>query len=98
MESLAEFAKAFHTLGSESRLLVYTVLLENMPAGLNVKELQEKTNIKPSTLAHHLKFLVDNDFVRQEQKGKEIINYAIKETLITVCSNITDRCCTGKIR
>lgn len=93
MESLAQFAQSFQALGSEPRLLIYITLLQHHPKGLNVKDLQTKVDMKASTLAHHLKVLVDAGFVRQEQKGKESMNYAVAETLHTLCNHISCKCC-----
>ncbi|ANV97332.1 hypothetical protein BBW65_00175 [Helicobacter enhydrae] len=93
MESLTHFAQGFQALGSESRLLVYITLLQHHPEGLNIKDLQAKVEIKASTLAHHLKVLVDAGFVQQQQRGKENFNYAITETLQTLCDNISCKCC-----
>lgn len=93
MESLTKFAQGFQALGSEQRLLIYITLLQFNPEGLNVKDLQMKVDMKASTLAHHLKVLVDAGFVRQEQRGKESMNFAVQETLETLYTDISSKCC-----
>ena len=50
-------AQGFAAMGSEARLLVLKTLVRAGEAGLTVGEIQERTGIAPSTLAHHLKFL-----------------------------------------
>ena len=95
MYSIEELAKGFDAIGSEQRLLVYITLIKKLPNGLNVKDLQTKLDIKPSTLAHHIKFLVDAQLVTQERRGKEIFNFANDETLRDLCAGILDTCCSG---
>ena len=47
-------ARAFSALGSEARLQVLRTLVRAGPEGLSVGQIQERTSIAPSTLAHHL--------------------------------------------
>ena len=94
MFTLEQLAKGFDAIGSEHRLLVYMTLIKILPKGLNIKELQTKLDMKPSTLAHHIKFLVDADLIIQEKHGKEIFNFANDKTLRALCSGILDKCCT----
>lgn len=94
MFTLEELAKGFDAIGSEQRLLVYITLIKILPKGLNIKDLQTKLDIKPSTLAHHIKFLVDAGLIKQERHGKEMFNFASPEMLRTLCSDILDKCCT----
>ena len=96
MFSLEELAKGFGAIGSEQRLLVYITLIKRLPQGLNMKELQIKLDMKPSTLAHHIKFLVEVNLVKQEKQGKEIFNFANDQTLRGLCGDILDKCCTEK--
>ncbi len=89
-----KWAELFQALGSRQRLSVYLTLLEYSPNGLNLKTLQEKLDMKPSTLAHHIKFLTDAQFIQQKRKSKEIYNYANDSTLRDLCTNVIDTCCT----
>ena len=52
-----EAAGGFAAMGSEARLKVLRCLIRAGHAGLMVQDIQERTGIAPSTLAHHLKFL-----------------------------------------
>ena len=94
MFSIQELAKGFDAIGSEQRLLVYITLIKKLPHGLNVKDLQIELDMKPSTLAHHIKFLVEVHLVKQERHGKEIFNFADDQTLSSLCTSILDMCCT----
>ena len=96
MYSVEELAKGFDALGSEQRLLVYMTLIKKLPNGLNIKDLQTKLDMKPSTLAHHIKFLVEADLVKQLKQGKEVFNFADDKVLAELCSGILDKCCTDK--
>lgn len=96
--SLSLYAKQFQALGSEARLLIFTTLLQHNPYGLNVKDLQAKLQIKPSTLAHHLKVLIESGFVSQVQKGKESINLANLDPFVTLCSDVYHQCCLQTLK
>ena len=48
-------------MGSEARLKVLKTLVRAGEAGLTVGEIQNRTGIAPSTLAHHLRFLAGSD-------------------------------------
>ncbi len=50
-------AQGFAAMGSEARLTVLNCLVRAGQEGLTVSDIQERTGIAPSTLAHHLKFL-----------------------------------------
>ena len=93
MSNISKIAKGFSAIGSEQRLLVYMTLVQNAPRGLSIKEVQEILDMKPSTLAHHIKFLVDANLIKQERKGKEVLNYANIEELKCLCGSIIDQCC-----
>lgn len=97
MDELDRYAKGFHALGSNARLQIYIELLRHEPEGLNVKDLQESVDMKASTLAHHLRTLVEAGLVRQEQRGKESINRAVRSELESLCSGITSRCCEAGV-
>lgn len=94
-DNLEFYAQRFQALGAEARLRIFIVLLQYNPHGLNVKDLQEKVQMKPSTLAHHLKALVQAGFVSQIQKGKESINIAHLDPLLFLCSDIYHQCCVA---
>ena len=52
-----EAAQGFAAMGSEARLQVLRCLIRAGRDGLMVSEIQQRSGIAPSTLAHHLKFL-----------------------------------------
>lgn len=80
-------------MGSESRLKVLKVLVRAGESGLTVGEIQERTGIAPSTLAHHLKFLAGGGVVVQEKAGRSTINRADFDQLRVLADFILGECC-----
>jgi len=95
-----EAAQGFAAMGSEARLKALKVLIRAGEPGLTVGEIQQRTGIAPSTLAHHLKFLAAGGVVTQEKMGRTTINRASFETLEGLARFILSECCadiTGKV-
>lgn len=86
-------AAGFSAMGSESRLKVLKVLVRAGESGLTVGEIQERTGIAPSTLAHHLKFLAGGGVVVQEKAGRSTINRANFDQLRVLADFILCECC-----
>ena len=86
-------AAGFSAMGSESRLKVLKVLVRAGESGLTVGEIQERTGIAPSTLAHHLKFLAGGGVVVQEKAGRSTINRADFDQLHVLADFILGECC-----
>ena len=88
-----EKAQSFAAMGSGSRLRVLKALVRAGPQGLSVGEIQTRTGIAPSTLAHHLKFLAAGAVVTQEKIGRTTICRASFETLEGLAQFILSECC-----
>lgn len=86
-------AEGFSAMGSESRLAVLQTLVKAGPKGLPVGEIQTRTSIPASTLAHHLKFLSAANLVKQEKLGRSIINRANFDHLEELAEFILKECC-----
>ena len=86
-------AEGFSAMGSESRLLVLQTLVKAGPKGLAVGEIQKRTSIPASTLAHHLKFLNAADLVVQEKHGRTIYSRANFQHLESLAEFILKECC-----
>jgi len=93
-----ENAQSFAAMGSEARLLVLNALVRAGPDGLSVGDIQERTGIAPSTLAHHLKFLAAGDLVIQEKSGRSVINRANFDRLTQLADFIVSECCADQPR
>lgn len=91
-------ASAFAAMGSEARLRVLKTLVRAGEAGLNVGEIQDRTGIAPSTLAHHLKFLAAGGLVEQEKIGRVVLSRASYAQLHRLADFILDECCADAPR
>lgn len=80
-------------MGSESRLKVLKTLIRAGEVGLSVGEVQSRTGIPPSTLAHHLRFLAAGELVEQQKFGRTTINRARFEALQDLADFILSECC-----
>ena len=90
-------ATGFAAMGSEARLKVLKTLVRAGEAGLTVGEIQDRTGIAPSTLAHHLKFLAAGGVVEQERSGRSTINRACFGELKQLAQFILSECCADEV-
>ena len=88
-----EAAQGFAAMGSEARLQVLRCLIRAGHEGLTVSEIQDRTGIAPSTLAHHLKFLTGAEVIEQERAGRSIVNRANFDQLEKLAGFILRECC-----
>jgi len=86
-------AQGFAAMGSEARLLVVRALVRAGRDGLSVGDIQDRTEIAPSTLAHHLKFLTGAGLVEQKRVGRTILNHARFDQLEALSAFILTECC-----
>ena len=93
-----EKAQGFAAMGSEARLLVLRVLVRAGAEGLSVSDIQNRTDIAPSTLAHHLKFLAAGGLVVQEKQGRTVYSRANYDRLTELANFILSECCADAPR
>ncbi|WP_316014044.1 metalloregulator ArsR/SmtB family transcription factor [Roseobacter sp. HKCCA0434] len=86
-------AQGFAALGSEARLEVVTALVRAGQGGLTVGDIQVRTGIAPSTLAHHLRFLTAADLVEQTREGRTVRNRARFDRLEALARFVLNECC-----
>ena len=86
-------AQGFSAMGSEARLKVLRALVRAGHPGLTVGQIQDRTQIAPSTLAHHLKFLAAAGLVDQEKSGRAVYNSASYGQLHELANFILHECC-----
>ncbi|WP_170439355.1 ArsR/SmtB family transcription factor [Ruegeria arenilitoris] len=91
-------AAGFSAMGSEARLQVLKTLVRAGRAGLTVGEIQSRTGMAPSTLAHHLRFLAAGGVVEQEKSGRTTINRACFDELRSLAQFILSECCADESR
>ncbi|MEP3428675.1 MAG: metalloregulator ArsR/SmtB family transcription factor [Roseibium sp.] len=93
MMVIEEAAQGFAALGSEARLQVVLALVKAGHKGLTVGDIQSRTGMAASTLAHHLKFLASADLVIQAKDGRSVVNRAAFEHLEALAGYILKECC-----
>lgn len=91
-------AQGFAAMGSESRLQVLRSLVRAGADGLTVGEVQDRTGIAPSTLAHHLKIMAEAGLIRQEKSGRTVFNWARLDHLEGLARFILGECCADQRR
>lgn len=89
-------AQGFAALGSEARLQVVLTLVKAGRSGLTVGDIQERTGMAASTLAHHLKFLSSGGLIEQEKDGRSVINRAAFDHLQALADYIMRECCADE--
>jgi len=89
-------AQGFSAMGSESRLEVLQTLVRAGEKGLLVGDIQQRTGIPGSTLAHHLKFLSSADLIVQNRQGRTIINQANYQHLHALAAFFLEQCCADQ--
>ena len=93
-----EAAQGFAAMGSEARLEVLRCLIRAGEAGLTVGEIQTRTGLAPSTLAHHLKFLAGADLIRPTPQGRSVGCRADFARLRALAGFILTECCADAPR
>ncbi len=91
--AIEQAAQGFAAMGSSARMQIILVLVARGNAGLSIGEIQSRTSIAPSTLAHHLRFLAESGLIEQEKIGRTTINKAAFDHLEQLAGFILKRCC-----
>ena len=81
-------------LGHEARLSVYRLLVRAGTDGLTVGEIADRLGMPASTLAHHLRALVQAGLVVQEKRGREVLNRPDFGIMTALLGFLADECCT----
>lgn len=86
-------AQGFAAAGSESRLRVLRILVRAGNQGLAINDIQQRSAIPASTLAHHLKFLAAGGLIEQEKQGRMVINRACYDHIRDLATFLLAECC-----
>ncbi len=90
---LATTALRLETLGNETRLAVFRILVRAGGDGLTVGEVHERTGVARSTLSHHLSKLISVGLVRQQRAGTTLHCIAIPEAMDETLGFLLRECC-----
>ncbi len=88
-------ALSLAALGHDTRLTIFRLLVRAGNDGLNIGDIGQHLDMAASTLAYHLKTLVDAGLVTQERQGRQIINRVDFDVMHQTVSFLTSQCCTG---
>jgi len=88
-------ARSLAALGHDARLKLFCLLVRVGHEGLNIGEIGQHLEMPASTLAYHLKTLVDAGLVTQERRGREIVNSVDFDAMHQTMSFLTAECCSG---
>ncbi|MGF1527313.1 MAG: ArsR/SmtB family transcription factor [Candidatus Competibacterales bacterium] len=91
----ASVATALAALGHEKRLAIYRLLVKAGADGLSVGEIGAHLGTPPSTLAHHLRSIVDAGLVVQERRGRQVVNRVDYDIMRRTIDFLTAECCVG---
>ena len=92
-----EAAQGFAAIGSEARLQVVLALVKAGSKGLAVGDIQQRTAMPASTLAHHLRFLAAANLIEQKRDGRSVVNRARFDHLEKLAGYILKECCAEEI-
>ena len=98
-EEVHRYAEVFKALSNPNRLHIFLRLVSCCPPGTKcisdaagqrcVGELGQDLEIDPSTVSHHLKELRRSGLIRMERRGKNIICWVDRETILEVANLLT---------
>lgn len=71
------------------------MLVISADEGLSVGDIQQRMKMPASTLAFHLRALVNVDLVRQEKRGRTVICRPVISNVEAALAFIRDECCIG---
>lgn len=88
-------AQCLAALGHDARLAIFRLLVRAGEEGLTVGEIGRHMSMPASTLAHHLRSLVEASLVIQERQGREVVNRANFVVMRRTVDFLTSECCAG---
>ena len=92
----AQAVTALESLGNETRLCLFRVLVRAGGTGLPVGKLKETLDIPGSTLSHHLAQLVNAGLVTQTREGRVIRCQADYAAMQALLGYLTEECCADE--
>lgn len=86
-------ADGFAAIGARARLDIIRFLVRAGSEGISTGDIQHRTKIPASTLAHHLRTLKEAGLMRQEKVGRWVINRADFDRLENLARFLLAECC-----
>lgn len=97
MLTIEQAAQGFAAVGSEPRLEVLKILVRAGEPGLTVGDIQDRAGLPASTLAHHLKFLAAGGLIKQQRRGRAVINRADYPQIEALAAFLLGECCADAV-
>ncbi|MBI5262732.1 MAG: helix-turn-helix transcriptional regulator [Bradyrhizobium sp.] len=91
-------AKVFAELGNRTRLDILRLLIKSGPEGLPIGDIQRHLDIPLSTLAFHLRGLVEAELVDQEKQGRVVLCRPRLDRINDAIAFLKKECCSGIAR
>ncbi|MGA9411406.1 MAG: metalloregulator ArsR/SmtB family transcription factor [Roseobacter sp.] len=88
-------SRALAALGHEARLDIFRLLVKAGHEGMSVGQISHHLGLAASTLAHHLRTLVDAGLIAQSKQGRAVLNSVNFEEMNHIIGFLTNECCTG---
>lgn len=88
-------AKVFAELGNPTRLEILRFLIKTGRDGLSIGEIQRRMKVPLSTLAFHLRGLVEAQLVEQEKFGRTVMCRPRFDTVNNAITFLKDECCSS---
>jgi len=95
MSTSSATARSLAALGHDARLDIFRLLVKAGHDGVSVGQIKDELGLAASTLAHHLRMLVDAGLVAQEKHGRDVINRVVFAEMDRIIGFLTAECCTG---
>lgn len=92
---LLSASKAMASLGHETRLQIFKLLVEKAPHAYTVGEIKELLAIPGTTLNFHLKELAAVNLIEQWQESRYVHCRANISSMNQLIQFLTDNCCQG---
>ena len=89
-------AARLEALGNPTRLKIYRTLVRAGQAGMPVGRLQDKLKGAPSTLSHHIKWLVSVGLISQVRDSTTLVCHASYDTMQGLVDFLVAECCADE--
>ncbi len=92
---LERTARCMAELGNVARLRIFSLLVRAGHEGMTITEIRQALDTPASTLAHHLRGMVDAGLVRQERQGREVRCRPDFTLIDAAWAHFRSECCRG---
>lgn len=90
--------KVFAELGNRTRLDILRLLIKAGRDGLPVGDIHDRLDVPLSTLAFHLRGLVEAELVEQEKQGRVVLCRPRFDRINESIAFLKEECCAGVAR